>query len=269
MARPEVSAVRRVASIGGGPIGAGWAAHFLACGFDVLGYLHSMGEEKAYRKVLDTAWISLTELGLAKGASRERLTLTDRLEEAVADADFVQESAPERLELKQQLYEKLGRLVPADIVIASSTSGLMMTDVQALCSSPERTVIGHPFNPPYLVPLVEVVGGEQTDPAAVDWALDFYTRAGKKALRCSNELPGFVANRIQDAAWRELLHMVANDEATVEECDVALVYGPGARWAPSSPVRSWARSSARRSSRSRGPDASDRPDRPTLYTRAP
>lgn len=231
MARPEVSAVRRVASIGGGPIGAGWAAHFLARGFEVTGYLHSMGEEKAYRKVLDTAWISLTELGLAKGASRERLTLTDRLEEAVADADFVQESAPERLELKQQLYEKLGRLVPADIVIASSTSGLMMTDVQALCPSPERTVIGHPFNPPYLLPLVEIIGGKKTDSTAVTWARDFYAHAGKAPLVMKKEIPGFVATRLQEAIWREALHMVANGEATPEDIDIALMNGPAPRLA--------------------------------------
>ena len=159
MTRPTVTAVKKVASIGGGPIGAGWAAHFLARGYDVTGYVHSMAEEATYRKVLDTAWISLTALGLAPGASRERLTLTDNLEKAVADAGFVQESAPERLELKQKLYETLGRIVPADVVIASSTSGLMMTDIQMLCPTPERTVIGHPFNPPYLLPLVEIIGG--------------------------------------------------------------------------------------------------------------
>ena len=159
MARPDVTAVKTVASLGGGPIGAGWAAHFLARGYDVKAYLHAMSEEAMFRKILDTAWASLTELGLAPGASRDRLTLTDRIEEAVADIGFVQESAPERLELKQRLYETLGRIVPADVVIASSTSGLMMTDIQALCPTPERTVIGHPFNPPYLLPLVEIIGG--------------------------------------------------------------------------------------------------------------
>ena len=217
MARPEVTAVKKVASLGGGPIGAGWAAHFLARGYDVSGYVHTMSEETAYRKVLDTAWISLTALGLAPGASRDRLTLTDNLEAAVADAGFVQESAPERLELKQKLYETLGALVPPDVVIASSTSGLMMTDIQALCPTPERTVIGHPFNPPYLLPLVEIIGGKRTAPEAVAWARDFYAHAGKAPLVMKKEIPGFVASRLQEALWREALHMVANREATPED----------------------------------------------------
>ncbi len=231
MAQPDVSAVRRVASLGGGPIGAGWAAHFLARGYDVTGYLHAMSEEPVYRKILDTAWVSLTALGLAPGASLDRLTLTDDLEAAAATADFVQESAPERLDLKQKLYEVLGHLVPRDVVIASSTSGLMMTDIQALCSTPERTVIGHPFNPPYLLPLVEIIGGKKTDPAAVAWARDFYAHAGKAPLVMKKEIPGFVATRLQEALWREALHMVANGEATPEDIDIALMNGPAPRLA--------------------------------------
>lgn len=231
MTRPALADVRKIASIGGGPIGAGWAAHFLARGYDVTGYLHAMNEEKVYRKILDTAWINLTDLGLAPGASRDRLTLTDNLEKAVADAEFVQESAPERLDLKQALYATLGNIVPAGVVIASSTSGLMMTDIQALCPSPERTVIGHPFNPPYLLPLVEIAGGKKTDPAAVKWAQDFYARAGKAPLVLKKEIPGFVATRLQEALWREALHMVANGEATPEDIDIALMNGPAPRLA--------------------------------------
>ncbi|MFN4142377.1 3-hydroxyacyl-CoA dehydrogenase NAD-binding domain-containing protein [Aestuariivirga sp.] len=231
MARPDVTAVKRVASLGGGPIGAGWAAHFLARGYDVTGYLHDMREEEAYRNILDTAWISLTALGLAPGASRERLRLTSDLEAAVADAGFVQESAPERLELKQTLYERLGAIVPEGVVIASSTSGLMMTDIQALCPTPERTVIGHPFNPPYLLPLVEIIGGRKTAPEAVAWARDFYAHAGKAPLVMKKEIPGFVATRLQEALWREALHMVANGEATPEDIDIALMNGPAPRMA--------------------------------------
>ena len=231
MTRPAIEAVTRVASIGGGPIGAGWAAHFLARGYDVTGYIHSMSEERAFRSVLDTAWINLTELGLASSASRDRLRLTDKLESAVGDAQFVQESAPERLELKQELYGKLGRMVPPDVVIASSTSGLMMSDIQALCPTPERTVIGHPFNPPYLLPLVEIVGGKRTSPEAVAWARDFYTSAGKAPLVMKKEIPGFVATRLQEAIWREALHMVANGEATPEDIDIALMNGPAPRLA--------------------------------------
>ena len=231
MTRPNVADVKRVASLGGGPIGAGWAAHFLARGYDVAGYLHAMNEEAMYRKIIDTAWVSLTALGLAPGASLGRLRLTDKLEDAVGDAEFVQESAPERLELKQKLYEKLGALVPADVVIASSTSGLMMTDIQALCPTPERTVIGHPFNPPYLLPLVEIIGGKKTTPAAVGWARDFYAHAGKATLVMKKEIPGFVATRLQEAVWREALHMVANGEATPEDIDIALMNGPAPRLA--------------------------------------
>lgn len=231
MTRPGVTDVKKVASLGGGPIGAGWAAHFLARGYDVTGYLHTMSEEPAYRKILETAWVSLTALGLAPGASIDRLKLTDRLDDAVRDAQFVQESAPERLELKQQLYERLGNVVPVDVVIASSTSGLMMTDIQVLCPTPERTVIGHPFNPPYLLPLVEIIGGKKTSPEAVVWARDFYAHAGKAPLIMKKEIPGFVATRLQEALWREALHMVANGEATPEDIDIALMNGPAPRLA--------------------------------------
>lgn len=231
MARPAPQDVRRVTTLGAGPIGAGWAAHFLARGYDVTAYLHSMDELAVFNEVLDTGWISLEALGLAPGASRSRLKLTDNLEEAVADAQFVQESAPERLAIKQSLYEALGRAVPADVVIGSSTSGLTMTDIQAKCASPERTVIGHPFNPPYLLPLVEIIGGKETDPAAVEWARDFYAAAGKAPLVMKKEIPGFVATRLQEALWREALHMVANGEATPEDIDIALMNGPAPRMA--------------------------------------
>ncbi len=231
MARPQPDRVQRVASLGAGPIGAGWAAHFLARGYDVTAYLHSMDERPAFMDVLDTAWLSLTDLGLAPGASRDRLTLTDDLAQAVRTAEFVQESAPERLDIKQALYERLGRLVPEGVVIASSTSGLTMTDIQAECATPERTVIGHPFNPPYLLPLVEIIGGRKTSPDAVAWARDFYKAAGKAPLVMKKEIPGFVATRLQEALWREALHMVANGEATPEDIDTALINGPAPRMA--------------------------------------
>ncbi|MFM7552013.1 MAG: 3-hydroxyacyl-CoA dehydrogenase NAD-binding domain-containing protein [Actinomycetota bacterium] len=223
--------VRTVGVIGTGVIGGGWAAKFLAQGYDVVAW--DPGPDAAGRlaRLHDIAWPSLERLGLADGAARDRLRVVDSLEEAAGQADVIQESGPEVLDLKVDLLGRLDAAADPGVPILSSTSGFRMTDMAGSAAHPERLVVGHPFNPPYLVPLVEVVGGELTDPAAVDWALDFYTRAGKKALRCSNELPGFVANRLQDAVWRELLHMVANGEATVEECDTALVYGPGVRWA--------------------------------------
>ncbi len=226
---PDPSSVTRIASIGAGPIGSGWTAHFLAHGYDVAAYLHDAAEADAFHAILRTARKSLTDLGLAPGASLDRLRIVTELEEALDGAQFVQESAPERLEIKQALYQRMGDILPPDVVIGSSTSGLMMSDMQATCATPERCVIGHPFNPPYLLPLVEVVGGKKTAPEAVDWAGQFYEVAGKTPLLMKKELPGFVATRLQEALWREALHMIANGEATPEDIDVALMNGPAPR----------------------------------------
>jgi carnitine 3-dehydrogenase len=223
--------VKHVTSIGAGPIGAGWAAHFLARGYDVTAYLHDRNEEDKFMSVVNTAWPCLIDLGLANGASMDRLTITDDLAKATKDAQFIQESAPERLPIKQDLYETLGRITAPDVVIASSTSGLPMTDIQATCSTPERCVVGHPFNPPYLLPLVEVIGGNKTTDDALDWAMDFYATAGKEPVRLKKEIPGFIATRLQEALWREALHMVANGEATPEDIDRALRFGPAPRMA--------------------------------------
>ena len=227
----DPTSVTRVTSIGAGPIGAGWAAHFLARGYDVCAYIHDPKERESFDAILDTAWISLSALGLEKGASRDRLSVTSDLDVAVQDTDFIQESAPERIEIKQALYKTLGEIVPSHVVIGSSTSGLTMTDIQQNCATPERCVIGHPFNPPYLLPLVEIVGGKQTSPDAVAWAGKFYESAGKSPLIMKKEIPGFVATRLQEALWREALHMVANGEATPADIDNALMNGPAPRMA--------------------------------------
>lgn len=227
----DPATVTRVTTIGAGPIGGGWAAHFLARGYDVTAYIHAEAETAALMSVINTGWISLTALGLVPGAALDRLRITTDLADAVRDAQFIQESAPERLDLKQALYRRLGELAPRGCVIASSTSGLMMSQIQADCATPERTVIGHPFNPPYLLPLVEVVGGKATEPAAVAWAVQFYRTAGKAPLAMKKEIPGFVATRLQEALWREALHMVANGEATPEDIDNALMNGPAPRMA--------------------------------------
>ncbi len=227
----DPTSVTRVTSIGAGPIGAGWAAHFLARGYDVCAYIHDPKERESFDAILDTAWISLSALGLEKGASRDRLSVTSDLNMAVQDTDFIQESAPERIEVKQALYKTLGEIVPSHVVIGSSTSGLTMTDIQQNCATPERCVIGHPFNPPYLLPLVEIVGGKQTSPDAVAWAGKFYEAAGKSPLIMKKEIPGFVATRLQEALWREALHMVANGEATPADIDNALMNGPAPRMA--------------------------------------
>ncbi len=231
MNRPSPEKVKRVTSIGAGPIGGGWSAHFLARGYDVTSYIHIGAEEKTLCSIIETAWTSLQKLGLAPGASLDRLTITTDLAQAVANAEFVQESAPEMLDLKQALYKQLGKLVPDDVVICSSTSGLTMSEIQTDCTTPERCVVGHPFNPPYLLPLVEIVRGEKTAASAVAWAEAFYKVAGKVPLVLQKEIPGFIATRLQEALWREALHMVANDEATPEQIDLALMNGPGPRLA--------------------------------------
>jgi len=223
--------VKHVTSIGAGPIGAGWAAHFLARGYQVTAYIHLRDEENQFMSVVNTAWPCLVDLGLADGASLDRLTVTDDLNVATREAQFIQESAPERMEIKQALYETLGRITPPEVVIASSTSGLTMTDIQTKSATPERCVVGHPFNPPYLLPLVEVIGGDKTAEDALDWVMAFYHHAGKEPIRLKKEIPGFIATRLQEALWREALHMVANGEASPEDIDRALRFGPAPRMA--------------------------------------
>ncbi len=154
---------------------------------------------------------------------------------AVADADVVQESAPEQLDLKVKLLADIDAVTPPHVVISSSTSGYGMSEMQVDCVHPERTVVAHPFNPPYLVPLVEVVGGVKTSPEVVAWTSDFFRHAGKSVITMEREVPGFVANRLQEALWREALHMVAAGEATVEQIDLSITDGPGLRWAVQGP----------------------------------
>jgi len=227
----DPKSVTDITTLGAGPIGGGWAAFFLARGYKVTAYLHTLDERSAFEDVLNTAWESLQSLGLADGASLNNLVLTNDLQEAVQGAQFIQESAPERLDIKQSLYKRLGELVDDNVVIASSTSGLTMTEIQADCKSAQRTVIAHPFNPPYLLPLVEIVGGKLSSSEAVNWTSDFFEHAGKSPLVLKKEIPGFVATRLQEALWREALHMVANDEATPEDIDNALINGPASRMA--------------------------------------
>lgn len=220
----------RVACVGAGVIGGGWAAHFLARGYRVTAWDPAPDAQERLRRTVDAAWPALVELGLAPGADRDRLSVTATLEEAVAEAVFVQESGPEDLELKRDLLARIDAAAPADVVIGSSTSGFPATEMQTRCRTPERLVVGHPFNPPYLVPLVEVAGGERTASWAVERAARFYAAAGKSVITMDREVPGFVANRLQEALWREALHMVDNGEATVAQIDAAITEGPGLRW---------------------------------------
>ena len=230
LTRPPTE-VKNITCIGAGPIGGGWTAHFLAQGYRVKTYLHAASEIAALENLLENAWGSLIEMGLAADASLDNFSWTTALEEAVSEAEFIQESIPEVLALKQALYQQLGNIVDQRVAIASSTSGLSMSDIQSRCSTPERTVVGHPFNPPYLLPLVEMIGGKATAPHTVEWTKQFYEIAGKAPLILKKEVPGFIATRLQEAIWREALHMIANGEATVEQIDQAVVNGPGPRWA--------------------------------------
>jgi carnitine 3-dehydrogenase len=228
--------VRTVAVIGTGVIGGGWAAHFLRTGYDVVAW--DPGPDAATRLagLVDTAWPALDRLGLRDGASRDRLRFADSLERAVAEADFVQESSPENLAAKIALLAAIDAATPHDVVVASSTSGFGMSQMAVECATPGRFVVGHPFNPPYLIPLVEVVGGVATDPGTVAWAESFYTLAGKVCLTMDREVPGFVGNRLQEALWREALHMVGSGQATVQQIDDAIAHGPGLRWALMGPM---------------------------------
>jgi carnitine 3-dehydrogenase len=231
----DPTTVENVTCIGAGPIGAGWAAYFLSRGYKVTSYIHDVSEKTSLKQLISDAWVSLEAMGLENGASLDNHRCTTDLTIALSGAQFVQESAPEVLELKQALYAQMGDLLGAEVVIASSTSGLPMSDIQATCNSPQRTVVGHPFNPPYLLPLVEIVGGKKTSTKAVQWLVDFYKVAGKAPLVLKKEIPGFIATRLQEAIWREALHMLVNDEASVEDIDFAIVNGPGPRWAMMGP----------------------------------
>ncbi len=234
--RPAPRDVRTVTCVGTGVIGGGWVAHFLARGYRVVAWDPAEDAEVRLRHLVGNAWPALTELGLAEGASVDDLTFEPDLATACARADFVQESAPEVLALKRSLLAQIDAVTPPEVVISSSTSGYGMSEMQAECVHPERTVVGHPFNPPYLIPLVEVVGGGATSPEAVAWAGDFYRCAGKSVITMDREVPGFIANRLQEALWREALHMVAAGEATVEQLDLAITEGPGLRWAVQGPM---------------------------------
>ena len=233
---PPPGAVQTVAVVGTGVIGAGWAAHFLRMGYDVVAWDPGSGAAERLAAFVERAWPVLERLGLRPPAAADRLRFAGSLAEAAGDAEFVQESAPELLDVKVALLAELDAVTPPGIVIGSSTSGLMMSDMAAQTRAPGRFVVGHPFNPPYLIPLVEIVGGRGTDPAAVAWAERFYTHAGKVSLTMGSEVPGFVGNRLQEALWREALHMIDSGQATVQQIDDAITYGPGLRWALMGPM---------------------------------
>ena len=232
--------IKRVAIIGTGVIGASWAALFLAKGLKVAATDPAPGAETALRHYIENAWPALEQLGLAPGASQSNLTFTTDLATCVADADSVQENGPERIDFKRNLYGQLDELLPPEAIIASSSSGLMMSDIQIGCKlHPERCVIGHPFNPPHVIPLVEVVGGAKTSEAVIERAMAFYASIGKKPIRLRKALEGHAGNRLQAALYKEILYLIQQDVLSVEDADIAVCYGPGLRWGVMGPSLQW------------------------------
>jgi 3-hydroxyacyl-CoA dehydrogenase len=223
--------IRRVAIIGTGVIGASWTALFLANGLEVVATDVAPDAEAALKRFVAAAWPALQRLGLAPGASQNKVTFTAALANAVKDVDLVQENGPEKIDFKKTLYRQLDELLPADVIIASSSSGLTMSEIQSACEKhPDRCVIGHPFNPPHLVPLVEIVGGAKTSEATIRRAADFYTSIGQRTVRLNKEMPGHVANRLQAALAREVYYLVAEGVVSATDVDTALCWGPGLRW---------------------------------------
>ncbi|GAA3705344.1 3-hydroxyacyl-CoA dehydrogenase NAD-binding domain-containing protein [Oceanisphaera sediminis] len=232
MTRPLPTEVTKAGVLGTGVIGGAWALHFLRMGMDVVAYDPGPNAREKLLAMVEQIWPTMQKLGLREGASPSRLRFADSLEELVNSVEVIQESTPENLNAKRGLFAELDRLAPPDVVIISSTSGFAMTDMAVeVQQQADRFVVGHPFNPPYLVPFCEVCGGERTSQDVVDWTAAFYEAIEKQVAKMDKELPGFIGNRLQEALWREALHMVANNECSVEDIDKAIAYGPGLRWA--------------------------------------
>jgi 3-hydroxyacyl-CoA dehydrogenase len=231
--------VHRMAIVGTGVIGASWAAYYLARGLDVVATDPGPQAEANLRKYVDDAWPLLTQVGLSPGASRDRLTFSPDMSRALAEADWVQENAPERPDFKIKLFAQMDEATPPNSIIASSSSGITMDVIQSGCKRPERCVIGHPFNPPHVVPLVEVVGGAKTSEATIERAMAFYASIGKKPVRLHKALPGHVANRFQAALYKEVLYLVQQGVLSVADADTAVCYGPGIRWGVMGPSLQW------------------------------
>ncbi|NYT59663.1 3-hydroxyacyl-CoA dehydrogenase [Alcaligenaceae bacterium] len=222
---------KKIAVVGTGVIGASWAACFLSKGYDVAATDPAPGAEARLRKLVRTYWPTLERMGMADDASVARLSFHESPEVAVQDAIFIQESGPERVDVKRATLAQISAAAPADTLIATSSSGIPASQIQDAAVHPERVLIGHPFNPPHLIPLVEVVGGHLTSAQAIEQAMSFYESLGKKAIHIRREVKGHVANRLQAALWREAFHLVQEGVVSVSDIDAAIAHGPGLRWA--------------------------------------
>jgi len=225
------TAPRTIGVVGTGVIGAGWAVRALARGHAVVAWDPAPGAEERLRATVDRAWPSATRLGLFPGADRRHLAWAAAADDLAGRVDWIQESAPEDEDVKRPLLQALARAAGPEVVIASSSSGLLPTRLQEGCRHPERVLIGHPFNPVYLLPLVEVVAGRQTSTEAVNAALTHYDDLVMHPLVVRTEIEGYLSDRLQEALWREILHLVNDGVATTRELDEAVHYGPGLRWA--------------------------------------
>lgn len=227
--------IKKLAVIGTGVIGNGWIARFLAQGYEVYAFDPADGAEEKTRRAVEQAWPALEYMGIAQCASMARLTFVKSLEEAVQDADLIQENVPERVEIKKSVLAKIDKYSKTDAIICSSTSGIMPSTLQEGLEHPERVLVAHPFNPVYILPLVELVGGKSTHPSVVTRVRQFYETVKMKPLVIQKEIEGHVADRLMEALWREALHLVNDGIATTEEVDAAIVYGAGLRWAQMGP----------------------------------
>ena len=224
-----------VAVLGAGVIGASWTALFLASGRSVAVYDPADGAEKSVRDYIDRAWPILEDLGLIKDGQPDTVTFHRSAPDAVAGALFVQESVPEKIAVKHALYRQIEPALEATAIVASSASGLTLSEMQAGWTDPSRFVLGHPFNPPHLIPLVELLANKRTADDVLEKAEAFYESAGKITIRVNKEVPAHVANRLQAALWREAIHLVESGVASVEDVDKAVWAGPGLRWAAMGP----------------------------------
>jgi len=225
---------RRIAIIGAGLIGGGWALHFLRLGWDVAAQDPGDGAEGRLRGMVARDWPLMERLGLADAAGPDRLTMHDDLEDALAAAEVVLECAPERLAVKQALFEAMDRIAPPETLLFSCTSSFTISEVRARTGRPGRCLLGHPFNPPHILPLVEVAGGPR-DSEPVRRAMDFWETVQKVPVHLRKEMPGHLVNRLTAALFREAVHLIAEDVADVEDIDKAIAFGPGPRLALAGP----------------------------------
>jgi len=225
-----ITDIKTFAIVGTGVIGSGWAARALASSMDVVAWDPGAGAEAQLRANVANAWPALERVGLAKGASQSRLKFVATVEECVQAADFIQESAPEREDLKTRLHAQITAAARPNAIIGSSTSGLLPSDFYKSAKAADRCLVGHPFNPVYLLPLVEVVGGKATSGEAIKAAMQIYAGMGMRPLHVRNEVPGFIADRLLEAMWRESLHLINEGVATTGEIDDAVRFGCGIRF---------------------------------------